>query len=176
MSKLICFNLILFPKKMSNIGKHAQNIHIKQNPPKEKSNLEVFPSKHKNCIPLFVLYIVRPSCKCGNLNPNNKVTGEFFMSDIFRPTNFWRGKFYISKENPFVWEIFCWTNVKLWNKYLLPKNSHGVKGAEFKSFIVSWLIFLNHPFSQNGVASLHLFNFWGLSVSKGIALNILTPN
>ena len=43
--------------------------------------------------------------------PNNKVTIEFFMSDIFQPTNFWRAKFYLSKERSFVWdwEIFCWT-------------------------------------------------------------------
>ena len=171
---MLQFNFV--PKKNLKYWQTCSKYSHQTKSSKGKIQFRGFPLKHKNCIPLFVLYIVRPSCKCGNLNPNNKVTGEFFMSDIFRPTNFWRGKFYISKENPFVWEIFCWTNVKLWNKYLLPKNSHGVKGAEFKSFIVSWLIFLNHPFSQNGVASLHLFNFGGLSVSKGIALYMLTPN
>ena len=144
MSKLICFNLILFPKKILKYWQTCSKYSHQTKSSKGKIQFRGFPLKTQG---LFVLYIVRPSCKCGNLNPNNKVTGEFFMSDIFRPTNFWRGKFYISKENPFVWEIFCWTNVKLWNKYLLPKNSHGVKGAEFKSFnllYLDWFVLIIH--------------------------------
>ena len=136
--------LCFVPKNISQSWQTCSQYSHQTKPFKENPILKV--SSPQNTRIVFHCLICVHS-KYGNLNPNNKVTGEFFMSDIFRPTNFWRGKFYISKENPFVWEIFCWKNVKLWNKYLLPKNSHGVKGAEFKSFNLlyhDWFVLIIH--------------------------------
>ena len=78
------FNCILLPKTFPNLGKHAHNIHIKQNPSKKIQFWKFFPQNTK----IVFHYFICVHSKYENLYPNNKVTGEFFMSDIFHRTEF----------------------------------------------------------------------------------------
>ena len=118
------FNCIFVAKNISQSWQTCSQYSHQTKPFKENPISKVFTPQNRRIV--FHCLICVHS-KYWNLNPNNKVTGEFFMSDIFCPTDFWRGNFYISKERSFVWDLgnFLLNNVKWWNENLPSTISPG---------------------------------------------------
>ena len=148
--------LYFVPKNISQSWQTCSQYSHQTKPFKENPILKV--SSPQNTRIVFHCLICVHS-KYGNLNPNNKVTGEFFMSDIFCPTNFWGAKFYISKEMSFVWDWgnFLLNNVKWWNENLLTTNSTKSQHLKGKREENTWYLDLNSVWYWEALCQKH---FW----------------